>query len=230
MTLDDLPPHPRDAYTGPAAPWKLRGSIHVSVWRVPVRDLPIRPPAGTQVVSLAGQALVVAAWATYEPGGTLSYNELLVAAGVRAAGLLVPAVTVGPIWVDDEVAAAGGRSLWGIPKQLGVFARQAAPGPSAGATDGNADATSASLHVQGHAVAALDFEPRQRMALPIRATVWTVQDGQAGPLRTRCTLRGRLRPGVARWRFAADGPLAFLHGRQPLASVRLEPLSASFGV
>jgi len=172
----------------PAAPWKLYGTLHLSIWRVPVGKLPTPPAAGTRVVA--------------------------------------PACTVGPIWVDNEIAAAGGRTLWGIPKDLATFE----PAPSSSRFSDPAAITTATMGHQGEPLAALSFASNCRIACPVRLSVWTVQDGPAGPLRTRSTLRGRLRPGVARWRFAADGPLGFLYGRRPLASVRLEGLTARFGV
>lgn len=210
----------------PPAPWRLRGHALVSVWRVPLRGLPTQAPAGARLVTLAGHALCATVWAAYEPGGTLAYNELLFATAVRKAGLLAPACTVGPIWVDDDAAAAGGRTLWGIPKRMGVFEPLRADGIPGSVSAGSA----ASLHEQGQTVAAVEFHPALRIAVPLRLSVWTVQDAQAGLLRTRCTLRGLLRPGTARWRIPRDGPLGFLSGRQPLASARLEGLSAWFGV
>lgn len=224
-----MPPvHPpaHDVYSGPMAPWTLRGSMLASLWRVPAGDLPASAAAGTRRLSLAGQALAVTALACYERGGTLSYHELLFAVGVRAAGIMAPTCTVGPIWVDNGMAAAGGRSLWGIPKRLARFDHPAAPRGPAGKTA----RLRASVSDHDQVVATLDYAPRRCLALPVRFSVWTVQDGRQGPLRTRCTVRGRLRPAVATWAFDTNGPLAFLHGRQPLASVRLEALTARFGV
>lgn len=214
------------AYDGPAAPWSLHGSMCASLWRLPVGDLPWQPPGRARVLSLAGHALVVTAWANYEPGGTLSYREFLFAVAVRGAGVLGPACTVGPIWVDDHVAAAGGQHLWGIPKRLGVF--DAAP-PEGFSAAGVASRR-ASLTEQDLQLVTMDFEPGRRMPLPARLSLWTVQDGRSGPLRTRCTVHGRLRLGNARWHFAETGPLAFLRGRAPLASACLEHMSARFGV
>ncbi|WP_144637580.1 acetoacetate decarboxylase family protein [Bordetella genomosp. 13] len=224
-THDDYP-LVLDPTAFPPAPWRLRGTLHLSLWRVPLASLPDVTPPGVGIVSVAGQALAVTAWAAYEPGGALSYNELLFVTSVRKTGLAGPAGTVGPIWVDDEAAAQGGRALWGIPKRLGSFGAPPAASP---ALSGMVP-TATRLHQDGRLVASLEFEPRQRFAVPLHSTIWTVQQGATGLLRTRCRLRGRLRFGAAQWEFAPDGALGFLHGRTPLASARMEMLSAEFGI
>lgn len=210
----------------PAAPWRLHGHALISAWRVPLRDLPQRAPADARVVTLGRHALCTTVWTVYEPGGTLAYNELLFATAVRRAGLLAPACTVGPIWVDDEEAAEGGRALWGIPKRIGQFD----PLPALATSGRSAPMAQASLSAEGRLVASAQFQPGLRIPVPLRFAVWTVQEGPAGLIRTRCTLRGMARFGNARWRIADNGPLAFLAGRQPLASVWLDGMSVWFGV
>ncbi|MGH3802631.1 MAG: acetoacetate decarboxylase family protein [Pseudonocardiaceae bacterium] len=66
-----------------------------------------------------GTALVGTAWVIYEPGGVLSYRELLVAVLVHRRGR--PLVTITDIWVDRAPVLHGGRELWGIPKQWASF-------------------------------------------------------------------------------------------------------------
>lgn len=209
-----------EPYGGPPAPWYLRGQMHASLWRIRVADLPPDTRHAVQPLRFAGHALLVTAWADYAPGGTLAYREFLAATAVRGPAPLALAGTVGPIWVDDELAAAGGRVLWKIPKQRGSF-RHAA---------GEGGGWEAELSEDGELVAALRFRPSRAPGLPLRLTVWTVQPDAAGPVRTRCVLRGTLRHGAAQWSFAATGPLAFLCGRTPILSARLSNLAAQFGV
>lgn len=226
MTDDRDTAAPTHSYAGPPAPWRLHGAAYVSLWRVPVRALPLPAVPGARFLSFAGRALCVTAWAEYDPSGTLAYREMLFAVAVRTAGLIAPACTVGPIWVDDETAAAGGRELWRIPKRVAAFGK----GP-AQAVHGDPGALfQASLNEQGRFVAGLRFQDRQGLVMPIRVPLWTIQRGPEGPVRTRCLLQGRVRLGYARWRFEPEGPLAFLRERTPLLSVRVDSLSAQFGV
>ncbi|WP_268246309.1 acetoacetate decarboxylase family protein [Amycolatopsis deserti] len=100
----------------PPEPWHLRGDMHVSAWVVPVGELPELPP-GVRPLTVAGRALVLAAWVDYQPPGVLSYRELMVTVVVRG-GLTV---TIPHIWVDSPASLAGGRALWHIPKDLAEF-------------------------------------------------------------------------------------------------------------
>src|SRR5690348_12388115 len=111
----------------PPSPWSLRGRMHVSVWAVPVADVPALPASlsgAVRVVRLFGRAFIGTAWVDYQPGGDLSYHELLSAVLTRAGWR--PRVTITHIWVDSVASRDGGRALWGIPKDLAVFAGGAA--------------------------------------------------------------------------------------------------------
>lgn len=121
----------------PPEPWELRGQLHVTVWRVPSAHLP-RLSAELEPVRVRGTALVATAWVIYEPGGVLSYRELLVAVLAHRGGR--PLVTITDIWVNSVPSLHGGRALWGIPKQWASFrvdgatcaAVDAEPGPTGG--------------------------------------------------------------------------------------------------
>ncbi|MDQ4032461.1 MAG: acetoacetate decarboxylase family protein, partial [Actinomycetota bacterium] len=102
----------------PPEPWDLRGQMHLTVWRMPLADLPALPP-GLAPVRLGGHALVGTAWVDYEPGGVLTYRELLVAVLVWHGTRLRVSIT--DIWVDSVSSLRGGRELWGIPKEPAKF-------------------------------------------------------------------------------------------------------------
>lgn len=204
----------------PPAPWHLRGSACVSLWRVPLALLPA-PPSGVTYHSVAGQAFVVTAWVNYLPGGTLSYDELALAVLARSSDEFSPACTVPLIWVNDPVSAAGGRRLWGIPKELAEFAAQ----PS---TDG-ADST-VHASIAGKPLASLTVTRGVALPgkLPLRG--FLLQNGPGGLMRTRCAARGQVRLGRVTWDFARSGPLAFLRARKPLFSVLVSDLQGDFGL
>ncbi len=187
----------------PSPPWRLRGSLLLSVFAVPAAELPAEGvahvPPGRRPLTAGGRAIVGVAFARYEPGGDLAYDELLVAAGTTA---LLPAVT--QIWVDSAASRAGGRALWGIPKEMATF------GGDAGIARLRARAGSRS------------------MRLPLPVPTYQHLDGTtylAGNLVT-----ADVRPMRASWEFAADGPLRWLHGRRPLTSVALTGASITFGI
>ncbi|WP_407293633.1 acetoacetate decarboxylase family protein [Stutzerimonas zhaodongensis] len=209
-----------DASPYPPAPWHLTGTACVSAWRVPTRELP-PAPSGLAYAAIGETALVMTIWAAYEPGGTLIYNELAVAAMVRGTGVFAPVGSVTHIWVDDDRSVAGGRALWAIPKQLGDFEIE----PH---TDKRGFA--ARLTADSRPVASVNFEPNMSLPGQPSASGFVVQNSDCGLQRTRCRGRGRLVTGRASWDFDASGPLGFLQGRTPLFSFRIRDLQASFGI
>lgn len=202
MTLTGYPPEP----------WKLRGQMHLTAWRVPTACLP-RLSAGLKPVRAGGTALVVTAWVIYEPGGVLSCRELLVA--VLAHRGARPLVTITDIWVDSAPSLHGGRELWGIPKQW------------------------ASFHVDGASCAAADADGeliaraavRPIGALPGRwrrgYTVAQQRVDEFMLVPVRCTSGVRLIR--ISWEFAPGGPLGWLADARPAFSTSLRDFTLHFG-
>ncbi|MGH3778046.1 MAG: acetoacetate decarboxylase family protein [Pseudonocardiaceae bacterium] len=196
----------------PAEPWELRGQLHLTVWRVPSAHLP-RLSATLEPVRAGGTALVGTAWVIYEPGGVLSYRELLVAVLAHGGGW--PLVTITDIWVDSAPSLHGGRELWGIPKQSASFH-----------VDG---VTCAAVDVDGELIASATVQPLG--ALPGRCRArFTVAQQRAGELMlspVRCTSRVRLIR--ISWEFAASGPLGWLADARPVFSTSLRDFTMRFG-
>jgi acetoacetate decarboxylase len=173
-----------------------------------------------------------AAFVTYEEGSPLSYLELLVA---RLLDARARRVRITDIWVDSPESLAGGRSLWAIPKDLAdLELDDRRLGPTAhtefaGRVDGQEIASGAFASLPGAAL----------LRAPFRATASQLRPGLAGPagaagapdaeVVTPMTGSARTLPALGSWEFAADGPLAFLHGRAPLASFRLTDVRLRFG-
>ena len=196
----------------PPEPWELRGQLHLTVWRVPLAHLP-RLSAGLKPVRAGGAAVVATSWVIYEPGGVLSYRELLVAVLAHRGGR--PLVTITDIWVDSTPSLHGGRELWGIPKQRASFH-----------IDG---ATCAALDADGELIARCAVRPIG--ALPGRCRGrCTVAQQRAGELMfipVRCSSRVRLIQ--ISWNFAPGGPLEWLADARPAFSASLRDFTLCFG-
>lgn len=105
----------------PPPPWRLAGRLLIAgaplrldaareLVRAPLRLLPAWP----------GRALAMLLVGLYGEGSTLRYGEVAGVVGpVLAGGRLGGLVT--SIWVDDERSLAGGRQVWGLPKQLATL-------------------------------------------------------------------------------------------------------------
>ena len=212
----------------PPEPWRLEGTGHISMWRLPAAELPgAWLPSGARLVTVLGKAQLGTAWMAYRPGGDLAYNEVLAAIRVRLGGRSFTTIT--HIWVDHPASSAGARALWGIPKQAASFQVS-----YDGGAEGAAFAASAAT-LSGQPIASIVFHRHAslpgRWPLRTRTVHWHEDRDGGGSLRV-ATARAwaRLEPGAAAWAFAPQGPLAFLLRHKPLASIRLARLSLLFGV
>ncbi|MFH8388585.1 acetoacetate decarboxylase family protein [Streptomyces sp. NPDC018036] len=198
----------------PEEPWRLAGQMYLSLWLVPVRELP-RVADGTRPVTVAGRGAVGAAWVLYENDSVLHYNELLRAVLVRDGHR--PRVCITDIWVDSAASMAGGRELWGIPKELADFDIDRTAGLRAGAaTEKDVLATAA-------------FEPGRRIPgrWPLTYRVAQTLDGalKTSSVRSRSTVR----TARAHWIAQESSPLGELSRRRPLLSLALNDFAIRFG-
>ncbi len=203
--------------TYPPEPWNMRASMHMSLWPVPAFELP-DVPAGTEPALLGGSGLVGTAWLVYGPGSVLEYNELLEAVLVRHDGR--PHVTITKIWVDSAASKQGGRELWGIPKELARFRLRSATGQAG-------ESRVASFAADGIASAGFTRLAKLPGNWPFNYQLAQTLDGRL----KISGFNGSSPAGLcaASWQFEASGPLAWLAGRRPLASVQLRDVSLRFG-
>ncbi|GAA3227957.1 acetoacetate decarboxylase family protein [Dactylosporangium siamense] len=194
----------------PPSPWSLRGRMHVSVWAVPLASVPAVPSA-VRPFRLFGRAFIGTAWVDYQPGGDLSYRELLSAVLTRDGWR--PRVTITHIWVDSVASRDGGRELWGIPKDLASFSLS---GTAASALTPDGAIASARLSGRG-------LPPR----LPVGFRV--LQDLAGRLVTTPVRSTARYGPARVAWTIAPDGPLRFLAGRRPLLSFVAADFRMRFG-
>ncbi|MGW4523591.1 acetoacetate decarboxylase family protein [Amycolatopsis sp. NPDC004378] len=194
----------------PPQPWNLTADARVSVWRVPVSDLPAVP---AEPLVIAGHASVFTAWIDYTPPGELSYHELLAAVPVKARRV---SCSITEIWVDSEASLTGGRELWAIPKDLATLTFPG--GRTFQATAATADDW----------IATAAFTRRAAVPLRLPTTFEVVQE-RDGLLRTPVAAKIRPRPASADWSFNPDGPLGYLAGRRPVASLELPSSRLRFG-
>ncbi|MGF6232172.1 hypothetical protein QFZ27_006127 [Inquilinus ginsengisoli] len=197
----------------PSPPWRLRGTVHAALWRVPRSALPGPLPDEARPLGWGRSALLATVRATWESGGDLTYAELVVAVPVRLGRRIGVAITAA--WVDSVASLAGGRALWAIPKGLGRFET----------IDGQAALSDA----QGPVAT---FTDRPGRALPLRLPVRlrVLQPDGTGVRVTRAAATGRPRLGGLGWDFPPDGPLALLTGKRPLLTLTLAGAEARFGV
>ncbi|MFJ5998867.1 acetoacetate decarboxylase family protein [Streptomyces sp. NPDC092370] len=190
----------------------------VSLWRVPVAELPPWSlPSGVRPWIVRRRATLVTFWVDYRPGGVLAYREFLIALAARH-GRRVVASTVAA-WVDSEQSVAGGRALWGIPKELGTITLHV------GSRGARAELTAGG-------VSPVRFAYGDALRLPVRLPargrlIQQLSDG------TVCSVPMRIsgRPALGRGRVTAEreAPLSVLTRHQPLLSVALRDFRGMVG-
>lgn len=203
----------------PPEPWQLGGSMLATVWTVDPADVRRRVdpylPDGVRPVTAGGRAFVMTAFVRYEPGSVLSYDELLVAVIARRG--LSPITTIPQIWVDSPASVRGGRTLWGIPKQLAAF--EQTWGRS---ITGTASADGVPL-ASVRATQGLRLPGWRRVPLPNGHRLdgrTTFADVQA---------LGRLHLARATWKIPAESPLAWITRGRPWISLALRDMTIRFG-
>jgi len=199
--------------TYPPEPWDLKGLGYVSLWLVPERVLPALP-SGVRPVSLFGKVVVAVGFVDYQPGGLLPYHEFLVAPMVRRGATVGLSIT--DIWVDSPASKAGGRELWGIPKDLADFEMKHEP------------AFHGTAQVGGEVVAEARVKPGRaglRLPIPLRGTIW--QTLNAALARTPLRATGRVQLARGNWR--VDGPLGWLRPYRPFLTVAAVDFGLRFG-
>ena len=191
----------------PPEPWELRGRAWVSVWLVRSDAL---PPLPVRPVTVFGRAVVGTAFVDYRPPG-MTYHEVLAAVLVRHGWRF--GVSIARIWVDSPSSRAGGRELWGIPKEAAEF-------------EWGRDAASA-RDEHGPIASVRARPPRFGVRLPAAGSTWQAfGDGLA---RTPLRATGHVAPVRVTWHVEPTGPLAWLLPHRPLVSVAVRRLRLTFG-
>jgi len=200
----------------PPAPWVLRGQAHFHVLAVRSHSLP-QVPAGFTALRIGGFGLVVAGWVDYQGGSILRYGELLAAVAGRWAGGI--SATVTNIWVDSPASRAGGRELWGYPKEPASFELAIDPSGTARACDPGG------TELARGAFAALATSPWR-----ISVRGGTVQPMNGRLVGVRAIVGSR--PALGRGSISAPpgSPLAFVNGARTLLSLGMRDFEFTFGV
>ncbi|HEY9620811.1 MAG TPA: acetoacetate decarboxylase family protein [Crinalium sp.] len=105
----------------PTAPWNLKGFAYQTLHLIQCDRLkPFLPPEFEIISVVPNHTLGGVYLASYGSGSVMEYNELIVAAGlVRRAGEW--GTWISHIYVDNLDSVAGGRQIWGLPKEMAEF-------------------------------------------------------------------------------------------------------------
>lgn len=105
----------------PPAPWNLQGYAVQTLQLVDVALVRPLVPSELEIVSvLPGKTLGGVYISSYGLGSVMEYNELIVVSAIaNYAGKW--GAWISHIYVDNPNSVAGGREIWGLPKELAQF-------------------------------------------------------------------------------------------------------------
>lgn len=105
----------------PPAPWTLKGNAIQTLHLSSIQRSRIFVPSQLEIVSVVpGHTLSGVYLSTYKSGSTLEYNELIAIAALVRYGHHIGS-WISHIYVDNEDSVAGGREIWGLPKEIAQF-------------------------------------------------------------------------------------------------------------
>lgn len=107
--------------TYPNTPWTLQGYALQTCQLLDAQKVrPFIPPQFELVCVLPGKTVGGIYVSHYGTGSVLEYSELIVIAGLVSYSRQIGG-WISHIYVDNADSVAGGRNIWGLPKELAEF-------------------------------------------------------------------------------------------------------------
>ncbi|WP_414571706.1 acetoacetate decarboxylase family protein [Nostoc sp. CCY 9925] len=105
----------------PQAPWTLQGYAIQTLHLVNIDRVRPLIPSELEIISVwPGKTLGSVYLSNYKPGSVLEYNELIIVPALVHYQRKIGA-WISHIYVDNGDSVAGGREIWGLPKELAEF-------------------------------------------------------------------------------------------------------------
>jgi hypothetical protein len=204
----------------PTPPWTLKGHALLALHLVDFDRVRSLVPSELNLISvLPGKTLGAVYFSRYESSSVLEYSELIVAPalvsyGGKAGGKVGSKVGawVTHIYVDSPDSVAGGREIWGLPKELAAFTWEVSQ-PSR-----------VTVQQQGQVLAALEYgRPVSLWSQSIAAGSFSAKEQDL----LWFNVQASLRPGLVRARLEvpSGSPLAVLNLGQPWLTTAAQALS-----
>ncbi|WP_017656047.1 acetoacetate decarboxylase family protein [Fortiea contorta] len=106
----------------PKTPWTLIGLAIQTLHLIDIDRVRHLIPAELNIIALwPGKTLASVYLSNYQSGSVLEYSELIVAPAVVSYQGKIGG-WISHIYVDNPDSVAGGREIWGLPKELADFA------------------------------------------------------------------------------------------------------------
>lgn len=104
----------------PSPPWNLKGYAVQTLNFIDIERAKPFIPSELGIVSVLPGKTLGGIYLSAYVSGSLQYNELIVVPGLtRYEGKI--GAWISHIYVDSEASVAGGREIWGLPKEMAQF-------------------------------------------------------------------------------------------------------------
>ncbi|WAL58260.1 acetoacetate decarboxylase family protein [Thermocoleostomius sinensis] len=195
----------------PSPPWRLTGFGFQTIHLLDIERVSSLVPSRLDIVPvLPGKTLGIVYAAAYTEGSTLIYSELIVVnAIVHYAGGV--GAWISHIYVDHPESVAGGREIWGLPKELAQFDWNLGNSPSVCVRQ-NAEVV-CTLQCQWHTPG---------LMLPLGGSVFSSFNSTLMTFRAQGQLTLHL--AGMELQVPPDSPFAWLIQGRPILGVYLDPL------
>ena len=197
----------------PQAPWTLQGYAYQTLQLLECdRVRPLIPAELNIVAVFPGKTVGGVYLSNYGTGSVLEYSELIVIAGlVSYAGKI--GGWVSHIYVDNPNSVAGGREIWGLPKEMADFTW-----------------TEQSVTVrQGDRVLCCLKYHRQNFGLPIPLGASSFSSLGSNLLLFPAQLKARLGLVSAQLKITPESPFGGLNIGQPWLTVHADQMELTAG-
>ncbi len=195
----------------PPAPWKLQGYATQTLNLVDIdRVRRFVPPELDIVAILPGKTIGSIYISEYQVGSVLTYNELIVAPALVRHRTKIGG-WISHIYVDHPDSVAGGREIWGLPKELAEFTR----------IDGNI-----TVKQQDRTLCRLSYRPNllSEIKIPLKITVPCFGNLNGNLLYFNNNFQGTVSFVDSNLEIPQSSPFASLHLSTPLLTIDLQDL------
>jgi hypothetical protein len=195
--------------TYPQPPWTLKGDAFVTLQLLDIARVRPLIPAELNIVSvLPGKTIGGVYLSKYSSGSVLEYSELIIIAGVlsyegKFGGW------VSHIYVDNPDSVAGGREVWGLPKELAQFSWEA---------------SSVTVSQSGNLLCKFNYQ-RQSFGLPLKLSASAFSCKESNLLIFPAFVEANFGLVSSKLEIPPTSPFASLNISQPILTVHSDRLN-----
>ena len=194
----------------PQAPWTLKGYAIQALQLIDIEKARPLIPSELEIVSIwPGKTLGTVYISSYQSGSVMEYNELIVAPALVRYHNKIGA-WISHIYVDNPDSVAGGREIWGLPKELADFTWE------------NSE-NRVTVRQGNRLLCSLNYS-QQSLALPIPLSADSFSSLNTDLLIFKAEFKSRLGLVSSKLEVPPESPFASLNLSQPLICVYVDDL------